>query len=374
MSVQPREVVAHLARCHHGSLDYGELGGLGLSPEGVVDFSVNTNPLGPSPSVSAAMAKVPIGRYPDDEAMHLRRALACHHGVGLENIIVGNGSVELIRLAALAYVEPGEAVVVLNPTFGEYEVAGRIMGGNVVEERSRAQDDFRPDVEAALVAARLNRAKLVFLCNPNNPTGTYQPKEEVEVLAYGARRSLVVVDEAYVNFVANPWPSENLIRSDNVLLLRSMTKDYALTGLRIGYGIADAGVIDALKKVRPPWSVNSVAQAAALVSLQDTEHLARSLAEIEKGKRYLLQELPRLGLQVLPSQANFLLMRVGNARGFRLALLRKGFCVRDCTSFGLPEHVRLGVRTLPECRRLVAAVMQVQAAGEEQTVREEQTD
>ncbi|MBI4318841.1 MAG: histidinol-phosphate aminotransferase family protein [Chloroflexi bacterium] len=415
MSAHPREAIAGLARCHHGSLSSAELERLYLSPEAVVDFSVNTNPLGPSPAVAEALSRVAIPRYPDDEATQLRRLLALRHDVAVDNVVVGNGSVELIRLAALAYVSPGDVVLIFSPTFGEYEVASRIMGGQVLllgsqksrlsgvagecvilsppqaDEESRhtgaetlryalrrspesfGQGDsfaqslngfqeslsFELDVDTALAAISSCSPKVVFLCNPNNPTGTYLAREAVEDVVRAAEGSLVVVDEAYVNFVENAWPSEHLIRRPNVLLLRSMTKDYALTGLRIGYGLAGAQVVDALEKVRPPWNVNAFAQAAAIASLGDGEHLARSRRQVDAAKRFLADELSHLGFVVVPSRANFLLVRVGDATSFRLALLRQGLCVRDCTSFGLPEYVRLGVRTLPECRQLLATVREV---------------
>ncbi|MDP2953319.1 MAG: aminotransferase class I/II-fold pyridoxal phosphate-dependent enzyme, partial [Chloroflexota bacterium] len=178
---------------------------------------------------------------------------------------------------------------------------------------------------------------------------------------------LLVMDESYVNFVPTAWPAVPLLESGSLFLLRSMTKDYALGGLRLGYGLGPRGVMEALRQARPPWSVNSLAQAAGLAALKDQGHLERSLRGVEESKTYLVAEMSapstgsgqRLGFKVLPSAAHFFLIKVGDAPGFRSRLLRRGFCLRDCSSFGLPRFVRLAPRTLPECQRLVEALREL---------------
>ncbi len=357
----PSPRLRNLAPCPHGSITDGELQALGLDRSLVIDFSASTNPLGPSPAVRQALAAVEIGRYPDDDAIALHRTLAAHTGLDSSCLLAGNGSSELIWLLALAYLDPGDHVLVVGPTFGEYARAARIMGAAVTEWRADAAADFRPDVPALCAAIRRLGPKIVFLCNPNNPTGVLLRRSEIErVLA--ATPGLLVLDEAYIGFVAEPPATLDLIVGSRLVVLRSLTKDCALTGLRLGYAAAAPPVIEALRQVRPPWSVNAAAQAAGMAALGDAVHLERSLAVVREAKAYLLAELPRLGWRVVPSMANFLLVEVGDGARFRQQLLRHGCVVRDCASFGLPAYVRIGVRTLPECQRLVTAVAAIRTA------------
>jgi len=356
MSTSPRPELAALSPCPHGAIGDAELATLGLPP--VVDLSVNANPLGPSPGVAAAVAAADPARYPDDGCLRLRRALADRLGVGLEAIVAGNGSAELIWLLALAYLRQGDRAVIVGPTFGEYARAVAIMGAQPLLWQAKEENGFRPDLAAVVTAVREARPRLVFLCNPNNPTGVYLGREDVMRLLGACADSLLVVDEAYLAFVDGAESLLDLV-DRGVVLLRSLTKDCALAGLRLGYALAAPETAAALGAVRPPWSVNAAAQAAGLVALADEAHLRRARQAVREARSYLTAALPKLGLAVVPTVANFLLVRVGEAAAFRAALLRRGFCVRDCTSFGLPRYIRIGLRPLPECRRLVAAIQEV---------------
>ncbi|HEV8635035.1 MAG TPA: histidinol-phosphate transaminase [Chloroflexota bacterium] len=349
--IQPRAHVATLAPVPHGSITDAELARLGLGRDQVVDFSTNTNPLGPSPAAVAAARAAVWTHYPDDGATRLRQAIAEREGSAPEGVVVGNGSAELIWLVALAFLDPGQSAVVVGPTFGEYARAVRVAGGVVREARARGEDGFRPDLAALGVGA--GSARLLFVCDPNNPTGLLLGAEALARLAGARPETLVVVDEAYRPFVDDPpaWPAI----PGNVVLLRSMTKDGALPGLRLGYALAAPPVARALEAVRPPWSVNAVAQAAGLAALADRAHVARARDEVRRARAYVTAELTRLGLRVFPSAANFLLVEVGDGAAMRAALLRHGLVVRDCASFGLPAHVRIGLRALPECQRLIEA-------------------
>jgi len=351
----PRPELRGLAPCPHGSIGLAELAAYGLRPEDVVDFSVSSNPLGPSPRVREALLAAEVSRYPDDEATALRRALAESVGLPPDHLLLGNGSAELIWLLALAYLRPGDRALILGPTFGEYARACRIAGAEPVAVDARPEESFAPDLEGARSLLG-ERPRLAFLCNPNNPTGAYLSRDEVDALLAAGPETLFVIDEAYRAFVEAPWPSADLAERGNVALLRSLTKDYALAGLRLGYVAARPEVVDALRTVRPPWSVNALAQAAGLAALADEAHLAASRAEVLAARRYLIEALSELGFRVHAGAANFLLIEVGDARAFRAALLRRGCCVRDCASFGLPRFVRIGVRTREECARLVEAV------------------
>jgi len=362
VTIRPSRRAADLAPVPHGSISDGELVALGLRRDEVVDFSVNTNPLGPSPAAVAVAAATAWSRYPDDAATELRQALAGRDGVSPAEVVVGNGSAELLWLLALAFLEPGDGALVVGPTFGEYARSVEIAGGAVHEFRTAGETGFAVRVPELVAAAAARSARALFLCNPNNPTGTLLSGPALQHLATALPDRLVVVDEAYRQFVDDPPATTGLLSLGNVVLVRSLTKDYAMPGLRLGYALAPEPLRRALDAVRPPWSVNAVAQAAGLAALRDETHLRRARQEVRRARAYLSEALPGLGFRVVPSAANFLLVEVGDGAAVRSALLRRGLCVRDCASFGLPAFVRIGLRTVPECERLVAAMAALEPA------------
>jgi histidinol-phosphate aminotransferase len=358
MPPEPRRPILSVPPVVHGAPDFAELRGLGLDPDDVLDFSANTNPYGPSPAVRAALANVPLDRYPDRASLALRQALAGALDLAGESVTVGNGASELIFLAALAFVRPGDGVVVLGPTYGEYARAARLMGGHVTLWVSRAEDEFRPDLAAVACALERLRPRVVFLCNPNNPTGAVLSFESVAGLVRRFPAALFVVDEAYQPFAVG-WASALRCRADNVLVVRSMTKDYGLAGLRLGYALGPASLVEPLLRVQPPWSVNALAQAAGVAALGDPAHRERSFQRLREDKEALVAALEQLGLAPVPSAVPFFVVRVGDGAAFRQALLARRILVRDCASFGLPEHVRISTRRPEENERLVAAVREV---------------
>ncbi len=342
----------------HGGPDLLELQRLGVDPGSILDFSVCTNPFGPSPRVRAALAEVNLEQYPDRESNALRAALAEWHEISSTRFLAGNGVSELIWLTALAFVQPNDRVLVIGPTYGEYARSVSRCGGIVHSLNARQEDRFVlaiPDVEVAL---NRSRPRLVFLCNPNNPTGSTLAPEAILSWSKRYPRTLFVVDEAYQRFAPG---LESLVTAcePNLLILRSMTKDYALAGLRIGYAVGAEDLIDELVRVRPPWSVNSMAQVAAVVALRDETYLAQSLANLARAKTALVDGLAGLGLKAWPSAAHFFLVAVENASAFRLALLQRGILVRDAASFGLPGFVRLATRMPEENARLLAVLKEV---------------
>ena len=356
MPLRPRRGVESLQLCYHGGPDYAELESKGISVDGILDFSSNTNPFGPPPGISESLAKVDISQYPDSDATDLRRKLASILGISPNNIIVGSGSTELLRLIALAYLNVEDAAVIIEPTFGEYEMACRVVGASVVKDTLSADNLFRLDVQQMISSMGKNSPKIIFLCNPNNPTGQYLSRDELEQLLNAAQDCLVVIDEAYVAFVDHAWPSMDLVERDNCIILRSMTKDFALTGLRLGYALAREDIIEILRRVCPPWNVNILAQRAGLLALESSEYVGQCSAKLKEAKDYLVKELSRVGYDILPSSANFFMMKVGNAATFREYLLGQGILVRDCASFGLSEYIRIAPRSLPECQKLVATI------------------
>jgi len=343
-------------------MDYAELEALGIAPEEVIDFSANLNPFGPPPGIKEAMSQADIVGYPDSRASELRRLLADKLRVNEESILVGSGSTELIRLTALAYFGRGDSVLIVEPTFGEYQVACQISGASIIKQR-RAENSFQLDIEETVKLIHHHRPKGIFIDNPNNPTGQYLSLAEFEKLLDAGKNSLVVLDEAYITFVDNVWSSLDMIRGNNLLILRSMTKDYALAGLRLGYGVGGKEIISTLSRICPPWNVNAVAQQAGLVAVAAEGYLRQCQIKLKPAKNYLVTELSRLGLPPVPSAANFLLVEVGSAPEFRQKLLQRRVLVRDCTSFGLPGYVRISPRTMPECRRLVRALEEMMGAG-----------
>ncbi|MBX5493525.1 MAG: histidinol-phosphate aminotransferase family protein [Chloroflexi bacterium] len=325
----------------------------GGAPPGLVDFSVNSNPLGPAPAVLAACRAATIDRYPEPHAAPLRAALAATLGLAPDQVLVGNGSSELLWLLALAYLERGDRVLVVGPTFGEYARACQLLGAVVTELRAQADDAFQPDIAALVASARALRPKLTFLCNPNNPTGVYLPAKVVAALL-DAVPGLLVLDEAYVDFVEAPWDARPLLADSRLVLLRSLTKSHALAGVRLGYALAAPATIAHLQAVQPPWSVNTVAIAAGLAAVEAGHHVAAGRRLARAAVAYLSDQLRGLGWAPRPTAANFLLVEVRDAAATTAALRQYGIQVRDCTSFGLPAYVRLGARPLGDCAALVA--------------------
>jgi L-threonine-O-3-phosphate decarboxylase len=342
----------------HGALDFAELDHLGLAPEAVLDFSVNGNPYGPSPRVRQALAQVPYDRYPDREALALRRVLSTHLDVAVDDILVGNGSTELIWLVALAFVRAGDTVLLVAPTFGEYTRAAVLMGARLCQYTARCTEGFRVVPEAITQLLRQHQPRLVFLCNPNNPTGTCVAPDSIAQWAATCPGTLFVVDEAYLTFTVSA-PSVLSMRYPNMLVLRSLTKAYALAGLRLGYAVGSPDILEALRRARPPWSVNALAQAAGIAALQDTAHLAHCLARIAQAKHDVVAGLCAVGLTPVPSTTHFFLVRVGNGATCRQALLRRGVLVRDCASFGLPAYIRVATRRPEENARLLTALKEL---------------
>ena len=350
-----------MLQAHHGAFDFAELERLGLHPEEIIDFSANINAYGPSPAVQKSLEKTNYKDYPDRESLALRRALASQLGLSKEQILLGNGTAELLWLTAFAYIRPQDRVLILAPTFGEYERVSRLMDARVSSYQAEATKGFAVDITE--VTQRLHDAdyRIVFLCSPNNPTGQILPLDALSAWAGAHPETLFVVDEAYLPF-ADGATSALSLGLENLLIMRSMTKDYAIAGLRLGYAVGAPSVIGALRASRPPWNVNALAQAAGVAALRDAEYLQSTLAKIRANKKDFVRELKSLGYQVLPSETHYFLMNVGNGKNFRSRLLREGVQVRDCASFGLPEYVRLATRLPEENERLLKALRNIAAA------------
>jgi threonine-phosphate decarboxylase len=350
----------------HGALDHAELDQLGLRPEAICDFSSNLNPFGPPASVREALSALDPAPYPDRGCHRLRRALAAHHGCPPEQVLVGNGANQLIHLIARALLRPGDRALALGPTFGEYTHAVQLAGGVAIDCIADMGENGAIDAPALLASIRLSRPRLVWLCTPNNPTGATVKPAQIEALARvcADAGAALAIDRAYAAFERGCEPLvEPLDGCDlpGVLRLYSLTKSYALAGLRLGYLLADQRLIQAVAAYQPTWSVNSAAQAAGLAALADPQFLAESLPRLWRSSDMLYDGLRALGLPVLRRALPFMLVRVGDAARIRGVLLRRGFAVRDCASFGLPEYVRLAPRRAEENAELVRVWSEIDA-------------
>ena len=324
-----------------------------------IKLASNENPLPPSERVQKAIvAALPtLNRYPDGGGFYLRQALAKKHGVTPEHIVLGNGSNELIELLVHAFMRPGDEAVVPHPSFVVYPTSVQAAGGIRVVVMLR---DYRLDLEA-MGRAVTPLTKLVFIANPNNPTATMVTADEVErFMARVPDRTIVVFDEAYVEFAQGPDFPDSLgymKQGRKVVVLRTFSKAASLAGLRVGYGVADPDAVALLNRIRPPFNVNSLAQAAALAALDDEPHILECVRLIDAGRQLLYDEFKALGLKYVPSRANFILVDVGrSAAEIYQKLLREGVIVRPLTSFGMETALRITIGTPQENRRLVRAL------------------
>ncbi|HXN73069.1 MAG TPA: histidinol-phosphate transaminase [Candidatus Acidoferrales bacterium] len=331
----------------------------------VIKLASNENPLGPSPLAVAAAQKALAGsnRYPDGSGFHLREALVKKHGVSVENIILGGGSTELIDLSARIALVPGDFGVTSYGSFPLYYIAIRATGASYLDIPMR---DYHFDLQA--IARDLpEEAKLIFLANPNNPTGTMFNADDLDAfLARVPDHMLVVLDEAYCDYVDDPNYSRSvdLVRGGrNLLVLRTFSKVYGLAGLRIGYGIGPAALLAEMNKIRGPFNTSGVAQAAGLAALGDSEHVHRSLESNRAGLKQLAAGLENLGIKFVPSVANFILVIIGtDAEPLVEELLKHGVIVRPMRWMGFPMAIRVTVGTHEENEKFLHALAKAQAS------------
>lgn len=325
-----------------------------LGIEGSIKLASNENPLGPSPKAVAAVreAVAEAHRYPDGASFALRARLSAELGVEPEQLVFGCGGDEILELLAKSFLGPGDEAVFAWPSFAMYPIVVKGMGATPVQVP--LTDDLVHDLPG-LARAVNERTRMVIVCNPNNPTGTSVGADAFESFAASLPDSVVlVVDEAYVDFARRPdWPDVlGLVRRrPGTLVLRTFSKILGLAGLRIGYGIADAELADYLHRARHPFNVNRLAEAAAVAALDDAEHFERTVRNNTEGALYLTRELGALGVEVWPTDANFLLAKTGADVHDRL--LREGVIVRPLAAFGMPAHVRISIGLPEENERLV---------------------
>jgi len=335
---------------------------LGIS--GSIKLASNESPLGPSPKAVAAIraAADSLHRYPDGASFELREKLADRLGVAKSQLVFGAGADEVLELLAKSFLGVGDQVVHAWPSFAMYPIVVRGMGATPVSVPLR--DDLTHDLPA-MAAAVTERTKIVFVCNPNNPTGTSVGAEEFDRFVDALPADVVLaVDEAYFEFARRPdfpdvlpW----LQRRPGTIALRTFSKIYGLAGIRVGYGIADDELAGYLQRARHPFNVNRLAEVAALAALDDAEHAETSRRVNAEGVAYLTSELRALQIEVWPTDANFVLARTG--AGVHEALLGEGVIVRPLSGFGMPEHIRISIGTPEENERLIKTLKRLQESG-----------
>jgi histidinol-phosphate aminotransferase len=336
---------------------------LGLPANGIIKLASNENPFGPSPLALAAMQKALSGvnLYPDGNAFYLKQKLAAKLGVEAANLILGNGSNEIIEFVGHALLDGGGTtaiadVIVSQYCFAVYPIVTALFGANLITVPATHYGHDLP----AMLRAITPRTRVVFVANPNNPTGTLAPREEVIRFVNDIPDDvLLVMDEAYIDFCDDPLDLVPLVRQGarpNLILMRTFSKIYGLAGLRIGYGIGHPEFVAALEKIRQPFNTNLLAQTAAMAALDDAEHVRKTRQNNFAGLKFFEQAFRNLKLEFIPSAANFILVRVGDGKKVFEAMQQQGVIVRPMGGYQLPEWIRISVGTPQENERCLGAL------------------
>jgi histidinol-phosphate aminotransferase len=334
---------------------------LGLPPRRIIKMASNENPLGPSPLALAALkaAARQLHLYPDGNAFYFKQKLAAKLGVTSANLILGNGSNEILEFIAHAVMGPGVDVVMSQYCFLVYPLVTHLFGANPIVVPAR---DYGHDLPA-LGRAITPRTRVIFLGNPNNPTGTLaKPEELLQLLDQIPPNVIIALDEAYIEFLPQPQDLVPFIQrgeKPNLILLRTFSKIYGLAGLRLGYGVGHPDLIAALEKIRQPFNVNSLAQAAGLAALDDAAHVQKTRQNNTDGLKFFENAFRQMALEYVPSSANFILVRVGDGRGIFGQLQAQGVIVRPMDNYGLPEWVRISIGLPRENQRCLKALQKI---------------
>jgi histidinol-phosphate aminotransferase len=336
---------------------------MGLDASDIIKLASNENPLGPSPRAIEAM-RASLERahfYPDGGGWALRNAIAESNGLARENVVLGNGSNELIEFVGHAFLSPGDEVITAGHAFAVYTLMAQLFGAKTVEV---PDPGFTHDLDAMLDAVT-PRTRQIFIANPNNPTGTMVGQSAIDrFMNRVSDNVLVIFDEAYHEFLDNPPDVLKFVKQDrNVLVMRTFSKIQGLANLRIGYGMAPARLAAVLQKTRQPFNANGIAQAGALAGLADHEHMLRTREVTREGRNYLQAEFSAMNLEFVPSSANFVLVRVGDGDAVFQSLLARGIIVRAMRSYKLPEWIRVSVGTMDQNRRFIEELRAIDQTG-----------
>jgi histidinol-phosphate aminotransferase len=331
---------------------------LNLDPDSIIKLASNENPLGVSPLAMQAMqqAIADLARYPDGNGFELKQAIVKNFGVAMSQVVLGNGSNDVLDMAARAFLAPGVEAIYAQHAFAVYPIATQTIGAKGIEVPAK---DFGHDLDAMLKAVTA-QTRMVFIANPNNPTGTLLRAEELLRFLRAVPASVIVVlDEAYNEYLEPALKTDSigwLAQFPNLVVTRTFSKAYGLAGLRVGYALGHPDVIDLMNRVRQPFNVNSISLAAAAAALDDHEFVRRSYELNATGMRQITQGLDKLGLSYIPSFGNFLSVNVGDATKVFQQLLRRGVIVRPVAGYGMPSYLRVSTGLESENQRFLEAL------------------
>lgn len=363
MSVEPRNALNDVKPYIPGKPIEELKRELGIEEE-ILKLASNENPLGTSPKALEAVQKRinEMHLYPDDECFYLKKRIAKHLNVGEENLLIGNGSVELILLASMVYLSPEDEFVMGNQSFALGKISAMLMGAKVC---GVPEKDYTHNIKAIRDAIN-EKTKIVYIDNPCNPLGTKLSRKEIEDFIYSVPDGiLIILDEAYYEFVRDEdFPdSIRFVRENkNVFVLRTFSKIFGLAALRIGYGIAPINIVNTIRKARLPFNVNRLGQIAALAAIEDEEHIKRTLEVNENGKSYLMKEFKEMGIFYIPTCTNFITLRTTlNGKKLFTELQKRGIIVRPLANYGIPEFVRVTIGYKEQNKRFIKTLKQLLA-------------
>ena len=332
---------------------------LGLDPDGIIKLASNENPLGPSPkaveAMKAALEKAHL--YPDGGGYHLRNAIAEKFNLKRENVILGNGSNEIIELVGHGFLEVDDDVIAAEHAFVVYKLMATLFGANTIEV---PDPDFVHDLDA-MAAAITPKTRELFIANPNNPTGTLVNEEAIDRFMDKVPDHVVVIfDEAYYEFLSEPPNTLKYVKEGrNVIVMRTFSKIQGLASLRIGYGLGPIHLMEVLQKCRQPFNANAIAQVGALAGLEDEEHQQKTRSLTEEGRAFLEKSFTDMDLEYVPSKANFVLVKVGDGDAVFQGMLKEGVIIRAMRGYKLPEWVRISVGTMEQNQRCIEVLREV---------------
>jgi histidinol-phosphate aminotransferase len=332
---------------------------LDVDPGDIIKLASNENPLGPSPravkAIRAALESAQL--YPDGGGFYLRDALAVKLGFARENIILGNGSNEVIEFLAHAFLSPGDEIVTSEHAFIAYKIIATLFGARTIEARA---PDFQPDLNAVLEGIT-PKTRIVFIANPNNPTGALISQNKIDNFMSRVPENIIVVfDEAYFEFLDRPPDMLQYVRNGrNIVVLRTFSKIHGLASLRVGYGVAPRELVEVLQKTRQPFNVNGLAQTGALAALNDDAHQRKTKKTVDAGRVYLQKQFAEMKLDFVPGTANFVMVNVGNGAAIFKKLLARKIIVRPLKGYNLPEWIRITVGTMEQNKKCIAVLKHV---------------
>jgi histidinol-phosphate aminotransferase len=351
----------------HGGLDYSQLKKKGIRPEDIIDFSVSINPFPIHKSVIKAVKNCSLIRYPDSAAFDLREKIALLENCTVDEILVVNGTSQGINLIGEAFLDSNSTVLIASPAYSQYKNISLLKKAKIIEIQSDVSKNFNHDVKKIIATIEEKKPTIFWLCNPNNPTGTYIPKDKMEQIETAAIKTgtIVVVDEAYVAFTNKDLRFKKV--SPKILRLNSMTKDYGIPGLRLGYIHGDSDILKSIADYQPEWSISSPAQKAGIACLKEYNYYSSTWTAVKEECERIRLSLKQLGLQVYETESNFFMVKLGNRESvppgktgyaslLQKALEKKKIQIRDCSSFGYGDHIRIGVHSRKNNEKLYEAI------------------